>query len=192
MIALIDNYDSFTYNLFQYFCELGAEVRVWRNDALGAGELLAKKPRAIVVSPGPGRPDSAGITKEVLAGANAIPVLGVCLGHQALGEVAGARVVSAKKLMHGKTSAISHDGAAVFANLPSPLTVMRYHSLALAEDSIPEVFAVTARNRADGEIMAIRHKENPWEGVQFHPESIMTPEGKPLLANFLRHYLGEK
>ncbi|MGI9337715.1 MAG: anthranilate synthase component II [Gammaproteobacteria bacterium] len=188
MIALIDNYDSFTYNLFQYLGELGAEVRVWRNDAIGAEALLSQNPRAIVISPGPGRPDSAGITKDVLSAADNIPVLGVCLGHQALGETFGAKVVAARHLMHGKTSPIKHDGKTIFDNLPSPMTVMRYHSLALAEDSIPAVFEISARG--GGEVMAMRHKTLPRESVQFHPESIMTPEGKPLLQNFLRHYLG--
>ena len=188
MIALIDNYDSFTYNLFQYLSELGAEVRVWRNDAIKADALLLMKPRAIVISPGPGRPDSAGITKAVLANAKNTPVLGVCLGHQALGETFGARVIAAKELMHGKTSQVQHDGKTIFQNLPSPMTAMRYHSLALAEDSIADVFEISARG--GGEVMAMRHKTLPHESVQFHPESIMTPEGKPLLQNFLRHYLG--
>ena len=189
MIALIDNYDSFTYNLFQYLGELGAEVRVWRNDAITARDLLAANPRAIVISPGPGRPESAGITKEVIAGAGNIPVFGVCLGHQSLGEAEGGSVVAAHKLMHGKTSEVRHDGKTIFNNLPQPMKVMRYHSLALAEDSIPEVFEVSARNTGDNEIMAMRHKTLPRESVQFHPESIMTPEGKPLLQNFLQHYL---
>lgn len=188
MIALIDNYDSFTYNLFQYLGELGAEVRVWRNDAVAAGELLAMSPRAIVISPGPGRPDSAGITKDVLAAAGNIPVLGVCLGHQAIGECFGAKVIAAKHLMHGKTSPVEHDGKTIFSGLPSPMTVMRYHSLALEENTIPDVFDISARG--GGEVMAMRHKTLPMESVQFHPESIMTPEGKPLLQNFLRHYLG--
>lgn len=191
MIALIDNYDSFTYNLFQYLGELGAEVKVWRNDAIGAAELLAMSPRAVVISPGPGRPESAGITKDVIslaAKAGGIPVLGVCLGHQAIGECFGAKVIAAGHLMHGKTSPVKHDGKTIFRGLPSPMTAMRYHSLALAEDSIPDVFDISATG--GGEVMAMRHKTLPMESVQFHPESIMTPEGKPLLQNFLRHYLG--
>lgn len=193
MILLIDNYDSFVYNLYQYLSELGAEVCVYRNDALGVDEAMALQPQAVVVSPGPGRPTEAGISKSIIAAcaARRLPMLGVCLGHQALGEVFGARVCSAKKLMHGKTSAVSHDGKTIFTGLPSPLTAMRYHSLILADDSIPPVFERTAANVDDGEVMAIRHAELPLEGVQFHPESIMTKSGKALLANFLNHYLGE-
>ena len=191
MLLLIDNYDSFTYNLFQYLLELGAEVKVIRNDALSATEALALAPSLVVISPGPGRPAQAGMTCEFLRRApSRLPVLGVCLGHQALGEVFGGQVVLAQKLMHGKTSQVAHDGRGVFADLPSPLTVMRYHSLTLAEESIPDVFAIVARNEDDGEVMAIRHKTRPLTGVQFHPESIMTEHGKAMLGNFLRQHGG--
>ena len=191
MLLLIDNYDSFTYNLFQYLLELGAEVKVIRNDALSATEALALAPSLVVISPGPGRPAQAGMTCEFLRRAPlSLPVLGVCLGHQALGEVFGGEVVLAQKLMHGKTSQVAHDGHGVFDSLPSPLTVMRYHSLTLAEESIPDVFAIVARNDDDGEVMAIRHKTRPLTGVQFHPESIMTEHGKAMLGNFLRQHGG--
>ena len=191
MLLLIDNYDSFTYNLFQYLLELGAEVKVIRNDALSATEALALAPSLVVISPGPGRPTQAGMTCEFLRRAPlSLPVLGVCLGHQALGEVFGGEVVLAQKLMHGKTSQVAHDGRGVFDSLPSPLTVMRYHSLTLAEESIPDVFAIVARNDDDGEVMAIRHKTRPLTGVQFHPESIMTEHGKAMLGNFLRQHGG--
>ena len=191
MLLLIDNYDSFTYNLFQYLLELGAEVKVIRNDALSATEALALAPSLVVISPGPGRPAQAGMTCEFLRRAPlSLPVLGVCLGHQALGEVFGGEVVLAQKLMHGKTSQVAHDGCGVFDSLPSPLTVMRYHSLTLAEESIPDVFAIVARNDDDGEVMAIRHKTRPLTGVQFHPESIMTEHGKAMLGNFLRQHGG--
>lgn len=194
MILLIDNYDSFAYNLFQYLGELGAEVVVHRNDALSVEDAIAMSPQAVVISPGPGRPADAGISKALIAacGERRLPLLGVCLGHQALGEVFGAKVCAAKKLMHGKTSQVTHDSQTVFAGLPSPLTVMRYHSLTLADDSVPPVFVRTAENLEDGEVMAIRHQELPLEGVQFHPESIMTQDGKTLLANFMNYYLGEK
>lgn len=191
MILLIDNYDSFTYNLYQYLLELGAEITVRRNDALSVAAAQAMTPAAVVISPGPGRPDSAGISKALIKQAPAsLPILGVCLGHQALGEVFGGRVTAAKELMHGKTSELRHDGKTLFAGLPPTLTVMRYHSLTLAAEDIPAVFDVSARNLDDDEIMAIRHKTRPLEGVQFHPESIMTEHGKAMLDNFLRHYTG--
>ena len=189
MILLIDNYDSFTYNLFQFLRELGAAVEVRRNDKIDAAGIAAARPGAIVISPGPGRPDDGGVSKTAIERfGGEIPILGVCLGHQAIGEVFGARVVAAKKLMHGKTSRVSHDGKTIFADLPAPLTVMRYHSLTLAEESIPDCFEISATNDEDGEIMAMRHRKLALEGAQFHPESIMTERGRDLLANFLRHY----
>ena len=191
MILLVDNYDSFTYNLFQYLRELGAETLVRRNDAVSVAEARALAPRAIVISPGPGRPAGAGISKALvseLGAGGGVPILGVCLGHQAIGESFGARVVPARRLMHGKTSLVRHDGGTIFRGLPNPLRVMRYHSLAL--ENVPgDVFEVSARNEDDGEVMAMRHRALPLEGVQFHPESVMTEKGKETLQNFLRHYL---
>ena len=190
MIFLLDNYDSFTYNLYQYLGELGRCVVVRRNDKISVTEVTELRPQAVVISPGPGRPDSAGITKDLIVACaeQRLPLLGVCLGHQALGEVFGGRVEGAKELMHGKTSDIQHDSKTIFHGLPKPLTVMRYHSLILAEDGIPKVFEVSATNISDGEVMAMRHKTLPLEGVQFHPESIMTVAGKQLLKNFIGHY----
>lgn len=189
MILLIDNYDSFTYNLFQFLRELGAAVEVRRNDKIDIAGIEAMRPGAIVISPGPGRPDDGGVSKDAIRRfGGEIPILGVCLGHQAIGEVFGARVVAAKRLMHGKTSRVSHDGKTIFAGLPTPLTAMRYHSLTLDAESIPPCFEISAVNEDDGEMMAMRHRELPLEGAQFHPESIMTERGRDLLANFLRHY----
>ena len=185
-ILLVDNYDSFTYNLYQYLGELGADIRVVRNDEITAAEAIASRPGRIVISPGPGTPDQAGISLELLrraAGAG-IPVLGVCLGHQALGQVFGGKVVRAPKLMHGKTSEIHHDGRSVFAGLPSPFTATRYHSLVVARDTVPECLEVTAWTE-DGVVMGLRHRQHALEGVQFHPESILTTVGKDLLRNFL-------
>ncbi len=185
-ILLIDNYDSFTYNLAQYLGELGAEVEVVRNDALAVEGVLARRPDGVVISPGPGEPGDAGISVEAVkrcAGAG-IPVLGVCLGHQAIGLAFGGRVVRARTLMHGKTSPIEHQGAGVLHDLPSPFEATRYHSLVIEAESCPSELEVTART-PDGEIMAVRHRRLPVEGVQFHPESILTAEGKHLLANFL-------
>ncbi|MGI9297462.1 MAG: anthranilate synthase component II [Gammaproteobacteria bacterium] len=191
MILLLDNYDSFTYNLYQYLLELGAETTVRRNDALSAAEALAMRPQAVVISPGPGRPEQAGITGELIARAPpSLPFLGVCLGHQALGAAFGGRITRAKKLMHGKTSQIRHDGKTLFAGLPQPATVMRYHSLILAAADVPDAFEVSATNIGDDEVMGIRHRERPLEGVQFHPESIMTAHGKTMLRNFLQYYGG--
>lgn len=193
MILLVDNYDSFTYNLFQYLRELGAEVVVRRNDAVSVAEARGMGLRAVVISPGPGRPADAGVSRDLileLGAGDGVPVLGVCLGHQALGEAFGARVVAARRLMHGKTSRIRHDGRTIFRGLPNPLRVMRYHSLAL--DGVSEsVFEISARNEDDSEVMAMRHRELPLEGVQFHPESVMTEMGRETLGNFLSHYLGE-
>ena len=185
MLLLIDNYDSFTYNLYQYLGELGAETRVVRNDELTVAEALALRPSSVVISPGPGNPDEAGISLDLIrALPSTVPLLGVCLGHQALGQAFGGRIVRAPRIMHGKTSAIHHDGRGVFTGLPQPFTATRYHSLVIAEDSVPECLEVTARTE-DGVIMAVRHRSLPQEGVQFHPESILTSAGKDLLRNFL-------
>ena len=186
MILMIDNFASFTYNLVQYFQQLGSEVEVRRNNALTAGDALALRPEAIVLSPGPGRPAGAGIMPELIgkAAAAGIPLLGVCLGHQAIGEAFGMELVNASRIMHGKVSEITHDGRGLFAGLAPLVKVVRYHSLALAEHSLPEELAVTARSE-DGEIMGIRHRTLPIEGIQYHPESILTTTGKRQLANFL-------
>jgi anthranilate synthase component 2 len=184
-VLLVDNYDSFTYNLYQYLGELGAEVRVVRNDELSAEAAIALSPERIVISPGPGTPDQAGITLDLIRrAAGRIPVLGVCLGHQALGQAFGGEVRRAPKLMHGKTSQIHHDGRSVFARLPDPFTATRYHSLVVERDSVPESLEISAWTD-DGIVMGLRHREFPLEGVQFHPESILTTVGKDLLRNFL-------
>jgi anthranilate synthase component 2 len=185
-IAMIDNYDSFTYNLVQYLGELGAQVDVVRNDALDAESLLARGPDGVVISPGPGDPDDAGISLDAVhaCARTRTPLLGVCLGHQSIGQAFGGRIVRARSLMHGKVSSIAHDGRGVFRGLPSPFDATRYHSLVIAEDSLPAVLEVTART-PDAEIMGVRHRELPIEGVQFHPESILTLQGKALLRNFL-------
>ncbi len=183
MILLIDNYDSFTFNLYQYLGELGAEVRVIRNDAMSVDEALAQKPEKIVISPGPGAPDDAGISLELIR-RSPVPVLGVCLGHQALGQVFGGKVVRAPKLMHGKTSEIRHDGKTIFSGLPDPFTATRYHSLVVAPETVPDCLEVSAWTDG-GVVMGLRHRERPLEGVQFHPESILTAAGKDLLRNFL-------
>ena len=187
MIVMIDNYDSFTYNLVQYLQELGQEVRVFRNDALTPDDVIALKPDAIVVSPGPCTPNEAGISIEVIQAAarERVPLLGVCLGHQSIQQAFGGRVVRAGQIMHGKTSHIEHDGKSVFRNLPRPMVATRYHSLVAEESSVPAELEITARSE-DGEIMGLRHRELPIEGIQFHPESILTTEGKQLLKNFLR------
>lgn len=186
MILMIDNYDSFTYNLVQYISALNHEVVVKRNDEITVEEAMAMKPEAIVISPGPGRPEGAGISMELIkAAAGKIPLLGVCLGHQSIGQVFGAKVVQAKKIMHGKTSQIEHDGKGLFAKLPPSLKVVRYHSLALDEATLPDCLEVTARTIDDGEIMGIRHKEFFIEGIQYHPESVLTSTGKRQLINFL-------
>lgn len=185
MILLIDNYDSFTWNLYQYFCELGAEVLVRRNDELTLEEIAALMPEKIVISPGPCTPNESGISLVVIARyAGQVPLLGVCLGHQAIAQVFGATIVRAAKVMHGKTSPIYHNGQGVFQGLNNPLTVTRYHSLLIDPATLPECFEVTARSES-GEIMAIRHREWDLEGVQFHPESILSEQGHQLLANFL-------
>jgi anthranilate synthase component 2 len=191
MIFVLDNYDSFTYNLVQYLGELGAELRVERNDAVTVEQVLALAPQAIVVSPGPGTPARAGIAVALVRAAAAarMPLLGVCLGHQAIGEAFGGRVVRATRLMHGKTSAIRHQGQGLFAGLPSPLVAMRYHSLIVEEQGLPGFLRPVAWSADEGwgpEMMAMQHEDLPMHGVQFHPESIGTPDGKRLLANFLR------
>ena len=187
MILVIDNYDSFTYNLVQYLGELGAELVVRRNDAITVDEVGEMKPSAIVLSPGPGTPSDAGVTLDVIRRWGAtIPTLGVCLGHQAIGEAYGGDVVRADRVMHGKTSMIDHDGTGVFAGLPSPLEVMRYHSLVVERRSIPDCFDIVAVAADDpSEVHAVKHREHPVYGVQFHPESVMTQHGKALLKNFL-------
>ena len=185
MLLVLDNYDSFTYNLVQYFGELGAELIVKRNDEITIGEIAELKPEKICISPGPCTPREAGISNEVIrAFGPATPILGVCLGHQCIGDVFGGAVVRADRLMHGKTSPILHDGKGVFAGLRSPFEATRYHSLIVRRDSVPEVLEITAET-AEKEIMGLRHREYPIHGVQFHPESILTPEGKQLLKNFL-------
>ena len=185
MILLIDNYDSFTFNIVHHLGALGAACDVRRNDALSVEEALALDPAAIVISPGPGAPAEAGICCDLIrAAAGRVPVFGVCLGHQAIGQVFGAEVVRAPVPMHGKISAVHHDGTGVFAGLPDPVDVVRYHSLTLQPDSIPETLVVNARTE-DGVIMGVRHRDYPIHGVQFHPESIASVAGRELLANFL-------
>jgi len=185
-LLMIDNYDSFTYNLVQYLGELGAEVDVVRNDDAGVDELLAREVQGLVISPGPGTPADAGVSVDAIGrfASVGVPVLGVCLGHQAIGAAFGARIVRARSIMHGKVSAIHHDGKGVFEGLRQDFEATRYHSLVIEEASLPAALAISART-PDGEIMGVRHERLPIEGVQFHPESIMTGEGKALLGNFL-------
>jgi anthranilate synthase/aminodeoxychorismate synthase-like glutamine amidotransferase len=184
-VLLVDNYDSFVYNLVQELGELGADPVVHRNDAIDIDGIRAASPDAILISPGPGRPEHAGISNAVIEQlAGEIPILGVCLGHQAVGEVYGGKIVAAPTIMHGKTSAIHHDGSGVFTGLPDPFVATRYHSLVVDPDMVPEQLAVTATT-ADGVIMGLRHRSLPVEGVQFHPESLLTSEGPSLLSNFL-------
>jgi len=185
-LLLLDNYDSFTYNLFQYLEELGAQTRVVRNDELDVDGALALEPDAIVISPGPGTPAGAGISLELIRrAAGRMPLLGVCLGHQSLGQVFGGRVVRAARLMHGKTSPVRHDGRTLFEGLPDPFVATRYHSLVVDPSNVPDCLEISARTE-DGVIMGLRHREHPLEGVQFHPESLLTEVGKDLLGNFLR------
>lgn len=182
---MIDNYDSFTYNLVQYLAELGAEVTVWRNDAFELDDVAEFAPDLIVISPGPSTPENAGLSMPVIERyAGGYPILGVCLGHQAIGSVFGGQIVRADRIMHGKTSEVRHDGRGVFADLPNPLTATRYHSLIVDRESLPDRFEVCAETD-QGEIMGVRVKDLPVAGVQFHPESILTPEGKSLLGNAL-------
>jgi len=186
MILMIDNYDSFTYNLVQYLSELGKEIRVFRNDKITLGQIRKMKPEKIVISPGPGRPEGAGISCGLIKEfAGKIPILGVCLGHQSIGYVFGARIVGAKRLMHGKTSMIYHDKKDIFKNLPNPFEATRYHSLIVEKKTLPACLTITAWTK-EGEIMGLKHNKFPVWGVQFHPESIMTKTGKDLLANFLK------
>jgi anthranilate synthase/aminodeoxychorismate synthase-like glutamine amidotransferase len=185
-VVVIDNYDSFVYNLVQYLGELGAEPLVHRHDALDLEGLAALEPDAVLISPGPGRPEAAGVSNDALRhfGEQGVPVLGVCLGHQCLGQVYGGSIVRAPHVMHGKTSEIRHDGRGVFAGLASPLTATRYHSLVVERASVPDVLEVSAESE-DGLVMGLRHRDHPIEGVQFHPESILTESGHALLGNFL-------
>ncbi len=186
MILMIDNYDSFTYNLVQYFGELGADLKVYRNDILSLKDIEKMNPEKIVISPGPGRPEHAGISVDIIKlFSGKIPILGVCLGHQAIGYAYGAKIVRAKKLMHGKTSLIEHDNTDLFRSIENPFEATRYHSLVIDEKTMPGCFSITARTEDDGEIMGIKHKKYPLWGVQFHPESILTVVGKELLGNFL-------
>ena len=186
MIFVIDNYDSFTYNLVQYMGELGEEVKVFRNDAISVSRIRAMKPERLLISPGPGMPDGAGVTLEAIrAFAGQIPILGVCLGHQAIGQAFGGRVLRAPYLMHGKTSEICHDSATIFRGLPYRFRATRYHSLIVEKEGLPEELEVSATT-PDGVIMGLRHRRFPVEGVQFHPESVMTEHGKTLLENFLK------
>lgn len=188
MILMIDNYDSFTYNLVQYVGELGEELQVYRNNKITLEEIERLAPDYLMVSPGPCTPNEAGISMDAIRHfAGKIPILGVCLGHQSIGQVFGGKVIRAERLMHGKTSEVFHDGKTIFQDIPSPFTAARYHSLIIEEASIPSELEVTART-AEGEIMAVRHREYPIEGVQFHPESIITEHGKQLLKNFLTAY----
>jgi anthranilate synthase/aminodeoxychorismate synthase-like glutamine amidotransferase len=186
VILMIDNYDSFTYNLVQYLGVLGSEVEVHRNDKITLDEIETMKPERIVISPGPGTPQSAGITISMIERYHPqVPILGVCLGHQAIGAAFGGRVLHATRIMHGKTSEISHDGKGVFRDLPDPITATRYHSLAVERKSLPSCLEVSAEAE-DGEIMGLRHRQYPVEGIQFHPESILTKEGMNILRNFLK------
>ena len=192
MILVIDNYDSFTYNLVQYLGELGTKPVVRRNNEVTLDEIAAMAPSQIVISPGPGRPEQAGVTLDVIKRFGpTIPLLGVCLGHQAIGMAFGGSVVRAVAPMHGKTSSISHDGRGVFAGIASPFTVARYHSLVVQRDGMPADLEISAQTEDDGTVMALRHKSYPIHGVQFHPESIMTREGSHLLRNFLKVEAGK-
>jgi anthranilate synthase/aminodeoxychorismate synthase-like glutamine amidotransferase len=185
MILIIDNYDSFTYNIVQYLGEMGADIQVVRNDELSVADILKKAPSKILISPGPCSPKEAGVSVDVIKElAGKIPILGVCLGHQSIGYAYGGDIVRAGKLMHGKTSQITHDGKGVFKGLPNPFRATRYHSLVIKKETLPDCLEVTATSE-DGEIMGVRHKTLPVEGVQFHPESILTESGKDLLRNFL-------
>ncbi|MEK9497226.1 aminodeoxychorismate synthase component II [Photorhabdus sp. P32] len=191
MLLIIDNYDSFTYNLYQYFCELGTDVLVKRNDELQLEDIEKLMPTHLVISPGPCTPNEAGISLAAISHfSDKLPILGVCLGHQAIGQAFGARVVKAREVMHGKTSAIHHNQQGVFKGLNRPLTATRYHSLVIAAETLPASFEVTAWSQHNGnvdEIMGIRHRTLPLEGVQFHPESILSEQGHQLLSNFLRY-----
>ncbi len=187
MVLMVDNYDSFTYNLVQYLMELGSDVKVFRNDAISVSEIEALAPSAIVISPGPGRPESAGVSLPVVTHfSGKLPILGVCLGHQTIAQTFGGEIISADRLMHGKTSEIRADGKGIYQGIRKPFQAMRYHSLAVSRETLPECLEITAE-ADDGEIMGLRHREHPTEGIQFHPESIMTAVGKRLLRNFLQN-----
>lgn len=187
MLLMIDNYDSFTFNIVQYLSELGAKVKVFRNDRISLDEIRRLAPERIVISPGPGSPDRAGISVDVIRTfSGQLPILGVCLGHQAIGYAFGGKIVRAGGLMHGKTSQIAHDGKDIFRDMPNPFTATRYHSLVIEKQSCPACLEVTATSQNDNEIMGVRHRELPLWGVQFHPESILTEGGKLLLGNFLK------
>ena len=186
MLLMIDNYDSFTYNLVQYLGELGEDVAIYRNDKITIGEIASIKPDRIVISPGPCTPKEAGISVEVIKEfAGKVPILGVCLGHQAIGYAFGANIIHAPQLLHGKTSLIHHDGKTIYEGLPNPFEATRYHSLVIEKESLPDSFEISAKTE-DGVIMGVRHRDMPLEGVQFHPESILTKAGKGLLKNFLK------
>ena len=186
MLVMIDNYDSFTYNLVQYLREMGTPVEVFLNDTVSVENIVEMEPAGIVISPGPGRPETAGITLPLISAVSGkIPILGVCLGHQAIGMSFGGRVIGAQRLMHGKTSDITADGKGVFAGIRDRFKAMRYHSLVVAREALPECLTITAESE-DGEIMGLRHREHMTEGIQFHPESIMTAKGKRMLRNFLK------
>lgn len=187
MILMIDNYDSFTFNIVQYLEQMDAMVAVFRNDGIGIAEIRKMKPAAIFLSPGPCTPNQAGITLKVIREFyQEIPIMGVCLGHQAIGQAFGAEIVRAQRIMHGKTSTIRHDGKTIFAGLPNPMVAGRYHSLLVRPESLPECLEVSARTD-EGEIMGLRHKDYPVEGIQFHPESVLTPQGKRMIRNFLKY-----
>lgn len=195
VILVIDNYDSFTYNLVQYLGQCGAQVEVRRNDTIGLAEIHKKKPSGIMLSPGPCTPDKSGICVQLLESAlngefGMTPIIGVCLGHQAIGMVSGAIVTQAQKIMHGKTSMVRHDGLGLFAKMPNPFRATRYHSLIVREDSLPPGFVVSARSEDDNEIMGLRHSSQPIEGVQFHPESILTENGLQIIKNFVTRTQG--
>jgi anthranilate synthase component II len=188
MIMVIDNYDSFTYNLVQAVGKRIKDIRVIRNKEMSVEEIASQSPRGIIVSPGPGRPENAGVTVDVIRNLGAhIPILGVCLGHQAIGHAFGARVIHAPTLMHGRTSTLTHTGRTIYRSLPNPITVGRYHSLVVAPDHLPDVLKVSAATE-DGVIMGITHKDYPIEGIQFHPESILTPDGESIINNWLEVY----
>jgi anthranilate synthase/aminodeoxychorismate synthase-like glutamine amidotransferase len=187
MILMIDNYDSFTFNIVQYLEQMGEEVRVYRNDKITLDEIKKLKPQAIFLSPGPCSPREAGITVDVIREFyETVPIMGICLGHQAIGYAFGGEVSRAERIMHGKISPINHDGKTIFAGLPNPFTAGRYHSLLVGKETLPECLEVSATTD-DGEIMGLRHKKYPVEGIQFHPESVLTPQGKRILRNFLKH-----
>ncbi len=187
MLLMIDNYDSFTYNLVQYLGELGAELRVFRNDAVAVSEIVDLKPEGIVISPGPGRPEQAGISVELIrAQSQQTPILGVCLGHQAIGQAYGAHIVSAPTLLHGKVSQVLHDGVGILAGIESPFEAGRYHSLVIDGTTVPDELEVVGTASSDGTIMAVRHRKFPVFGLQFHPESVLTTDGKSILQNFLQ------